>query len=102
MQYSNTNPAYLTSEAMKYIVSIGIKHLLIDLPSVDKEKDEGKVATHHIFWNYPEKTDMTRTITELIYVPNTVLDGSYLLNLQIASFENDATPSKPVLFQLVL
>jgi arylformamidase len=102
MQYSDTNPPYLTEEAMKYIVSLGIEHLLIDLPSVDKEKDGGKVACHHIFWNYPDKPATERTITELIYVPNDVLDGTYLLNLQIASFENDATPSKPVIYKLVL
>ncbi|HXP50281.1 MAG TPA: cyclase family protein, partial [Bacteroidia bacterium] len=101
MQYSDANPPYLTEEAMKHIVSLGIKHLLIDLPSVDKEKDGGKVAAHHIFWNYPQEPNTAKTITELIYVPNTVLDGPYLLNLQIASFENDAAPSKPVLFQLV-
>jgi hypothetical protein len=41
------------------------------------------------------------TITELIYVPDTVLDGCFLLNLQIASFENDASPSKPVLYALI-
>lgn len=101
MQYSDTNPPYITAEAMSYIVAIGVKHLLVDMPSVDREKDEGKLTAHHIFWNYPEHTETARTITEMIYVPNTVLDGSYLLNLQIASFENDATPSKPVLFQLV-
>lgn len=101
MQYSDTNPPYITAEAMKYIVSIGVKHLLVDMPSVDREKDDGKLTAHHIFWNFPTQPDTTKTITELIYAPNTVLDGSYLLNLQIASFENDATPSKPLLFQLV-
>ena len=40
------------------------------------------------------------TITEMIFVNNEVKDGSYLLNLQIASFENDASPSKPILFEL--
>jgi len=102
MHYSGTNPPYLTEEAMKYIVSLGIDHLLIDLPSVDREDDGGKVASHHIFWNYPQDPKTARTITELIYVPNDILDGTYLLNLQIASFENDATPSKPVLYKLVL
>jgi hypothetical protein len=38
------------------------------------------------------------TITEMIYVPDNVADGSYLLNLQIAS--NDASPSKPVLYSV--
>ena len=102
MQYSGTNPPYLTKDAMKLIVALEIKHLLIDLPSVDKEKDEGKVVCHHIFWDYPENPQIQKTITELIYVANDVLDGTYLLNLQIASFENDATPSKPVLYRLVI
>jgi len=101
MQYSGTNPPYLTEDAMRFIVSLGVKHLLIDLPSVDKEDDGGKISCHHLFWNYPQDTQIEKTITELIYVPNTVLDGAYLLNLQIASFENDATPSKPILFQLI-
>jgi len=102
MQYSNTNPPYLTPEAMKLIVSLRVEHLLIDLPSIDKENDGGLTACHHIFWNYPEKPDTGKTITELIYVPNDVLDGTYLLNLQIASFVNDAVPSKPVIYRLVL
>lgn len=100
-QYSDTNPPYVHHDACHYIQSIGIKHLLIDLPSVDKEKDEGKLLAHRAFWQYPHNTRMDATITELIYVPNTVLDGTYLLNLQIASFENDASPSKPVLYQII-
>ena len=40
------------------------------------------------------------TITEMIYVYEEIQDGSYLLNLQFASFENDASPSKPVLYSL--
>lgn len=100
-QYSDTNPPYIHHEAADYIQSIGIKHLLIDLPSVDKEKDEGKLLAHRAFWKYPHSTHLDATITELIYVPTTILDGTYLLNLQIASFESDASPSKPVLYQII-
>ncbi len=98
--YSNTNPPYITEEAALYVYSLSINHLLIDLPSVDKEVDGGKLLAHHAFWQYPQNTKTERTITEMIYVPNNVYDGTYLLNLQIASFENDASPSKPVLYQL--
>lgn len=98
-KYSNTNWPYLEEAAAQYIRECGIAHLLIDLPSVDKERDEGKLLAHRAFWNYPENTRFDATITELIYVPKEVLDGIYILNLQIASFENDATPSKPVLFK---
>ncbi|WP_375239894.1 cyclase family protein [Aurantibacter sp.] len=100
-QYSNTNWPYLTEEAALFIREKGIQHLLIDLPSVDKEKDDGKLLAHKAFWNYPENTRKNATITEFIYVPNKVIDGSYLLNLQIAPFKNDASPSKPILYKLL-
>ena len=106
LKYSNTNPPYLTEEASIFIREVGIQHLLIDLPSVDKEHDEGKLLAHKAFWNVKdvnvlnEDARMNCTITELIYVPEIVKDGSYILNLQIAPFENDASPSKPVLYKI--
>ena len=100
LNYSNTNPPYITTDAIDYILELGYDHLLIDLPSVDKEVDGGALSAHHLFWNYPDQPALNRTITELIYVPNDVYDGSYLLNLQIASFENDASPSKPIIYKI--
>jgi kynurenine formamidase len=99
-QYSNTNPPYIEESVANFLSEKNINHLLIDLPSIDKELDEGKLLAHHAFWQYPNNTQSQRTITEMIYVPNNVFDGTYLLNLQIASFENDASPSKPLLFLL--
>ena len=98
-QYSQTNPPYVEEKAMQQLINMGINHFLIDLPSVDREFDEGKLSAHHAFWEHPHNTNMARTITELIYVPDDVSNGLYLLNLQIASFENDASPSKPVLYK---
>ncbi|TAH44292.1 MAG: cyclase family protein [Bacteroidetes bacterium] len=98
-QYSGTNPAYLDHEAAKFLAAIGVQHLLLDLPSVDKEEDGGVLSAHHQFWNYPAAAREHCTITELIYVPDEVDDGTYLLNLQIASFMNDASPSKPLLYK---
>lgn len=100
MNWSNTNPPYLTEDAAKYLVEIGVDHLLLDLPSVDRENDDGKLLAHRAFWEYPNNTQFHKTITEFIYVPNTVFDGTYLLNLQTVPFENDATPSRPVLFRI--
>ena len=99
-QYSNSNPAYICDKAARFISEKGIDHLLIDLPSVDKELDEGKLLSHRAFWNYPENTQFHKTITEFIFVPNEIVDGNYLLNLQIAPFENDASPSKPTLYKI--
>jgi kynurenine formamidase len=99
-QYSDTNPPFVEAKAMTELIALGIDHFLIDLPSVDKEMDGGVLAAHHAFWEHPEKTNLSRTITELIYVPNEISDGHYLLNLQIAPFENDASPSKPILYAI--
>jgi arylformamidase len=99
MQYSNTNPPYLLEDAAVYLREKGVKHLLIDLPSVDKEKDGGELLAHNAFWNTSSKARLDATITEFIFVPNVVQDGTYFLNLQIAPFENDASPSKPILYK---
>jgi kynurenine formamidase len=99
-KYSNTNWPYLEEAAARYIRECGVQHLLIDLPSVDKERDGGKLLAHKAFWNYPKNTRTDATITEFIYVSNNITDGEYLLNLQIASFENDASPAKPVLYKI--
>ncbi|WP_417556715.1 cyclase family protein [Mesoflavibacter zeaxanthinifaciens] len=99
-QYSNTNWPYLTEDAAEFVKKIGVQHLLVDLPSVDKEKDDGKLLAHKAFWDVNGKIRKNATITEFIYVKNKIEDGKYILNLQIASFENDATPSKPILYKI--
>lgn len=99
-QYSNTNPPYLLEQAAEFLVEKGIEHLLIDLPSVDKEKDGGALLAHHAFWNTGGKVRYSATITEFIFVANTIKDGRYFLNLQVAPFENDASPSRPVLYKI--
>jgi arylformamidase len=71
------------------------------LPSVDRELDGGKLNAHHIFWNYPAKQQSQKTITEFIFVSNKIVDGAYLLNINIAPFENDASPSKPILYKIM-
>ena len=100
-RYSNTNPTYLLEEGAVFLREKGIKHLLIDVPSVDKEKDEGKLLAHNAFWNTQNELRLDATITEFIYVGNTIEDGTYFLNLMIAPFENDASPSKPILYRLI-
>lgn len=106
LKYSNTNPPYLAESAAIFICESGIQHLLIDLPSVDKEKDGGKLLAHKAFWNVKDVNNLNAdarlhcTITEMIFVPNEIKEGNYLLNLQIASFENDASPSKPILYEM--
>jgi hypothetical protein len=88
---------------MAKIVALGVRHLLIDLPSVDPLSDGGTLAAHRVFWGVPtggkeRPRDISRTITELIFVPNEVPDGPYILNLQVPRLRTDAAPSRPLLF----
>ncbi len=107
--YSGTNPPYLEPSIGKFLAQKNINHLLLDLPSVDRESDKGKLSVHKGFWNILTKNDQNdfskvrknATITELIFVDNQIKDGLYLLNLQIPPLEIDAVPSKPVLYEIM-
>jgi kynurenine formamidase len=100
-QYSGTNPPYLEPELCTYLAKIGVKHLLVDLPSVDKEVDDGALMAHKNFWQYPLPIRKDCTITELVYISNNITDGTYLLNLQVLNIELDASPSQPILYKLI-
>ena len=98
--YTKTNPCYLSEEAINCINDEGIEHLLLDLPSVDKEIDGGRLVGHKIFWKTQDTIQKGKTITEMIYIDDEIEDGLYLLNLQIISVEIDASPSKPILYKI--
>jgi kynurenine formamidase len=100
MNYSGTNPCYFDIEIVDLLNEYGVKHFLVDQPSVDREEDGGALAFHHAFWNVPDNPNFERTITELIYVPNDVVDGTYILEIQLAAFQNDASPSRPILYKI--
>jgi len=100
LNYTETNPAYLEQDCIEIMNECGVKHLLIDLPSVDKESDGGELAFHHVFWNVPSDPQFDKTITEFIYVDDSIKDGRYVLELQTAPFNNDASPSRPVLYEI--
>lgn len=100
-------PAYLSLDAVRLLVDWGVRHLLVDLPSLDRIHDEGRLAGHRRFWGLPEagvsSADAERpdaTITEMIFVPDEVEDGLYALSIQVAPFAADAAPSRPLLFAL--
>ncbi len=100
-RYSGTNPPYLEEAGAALLVELGIEHLLVDLPSIDKEVDGGQLLAHHAFWKVPEAPRKHCTITELIYVHTDIKDGTYLLNLQVMGISIDASPSKPILHKML-
>ena len=100
-------PPYFSREAMRLLVARGVRHLLTDLPSVDRLLDEGRLAGHRVFFGMPPGStaaaDVGRpeaTVTEMIFAPDALPDGRYALSLQLAAWLSDATPSRPVLFPL--
>lgn len=100
-------PPYFTTEALEWVITQGIEHLLTDLPSLDC-MDDPHLSAHRVFWGLPEGHDATtaarpgNTITEMIYVPDTVADGNYLLDLQLPAFLTDAAPSRPLIYPLAI
>ena len=98
--WANTNPTYLHSDFTDKLVERGVEHLLVDLPSVDKEIDGGALLSHRAFFRVPEAPRTEVTITEFVFIPDEVQDGLYALNLQLAPFDLDASPSRPVIYPL--
>ena len=98
--YSGSNPCYFDVGVVALLDQLQTKHFLVDTPSVDREEDNGVLAFHHAFWNVPADPIKDRSITELIFVADEIADGSYLLELQLANFQNDASPSRPLLYAL--
>jgi kynurenine formamidase len=100
-------PPFFAERAIAYLVERGVRHLLVDLPSIDRMRDGGRLANHRLFWNVPQgryeagaEARLDRTVTELIFVADDIADGLYLLNLQAPAFASDAAPSRPVIYPL--
>jgi arylformamidase len=104
--YDRAPAAYFDAEAMHWIVSNGVTALVVDLPSLDRS-DDSQLTTHRIFWGLPpgattaaQATRPNATVTELAFIEDSIADGQYLLNLQVAPFVADAAPSRPILLPL--
>lgn len=100
-------PPFFAEDAIRHLTVRGVRHLLADIPSIDRMQDGGRLAGHRAFWNVPlgrreagAEARLDRTITEMIFVPDDIADGLYLLNLQVPAFDSDAAPSRPVLYPL--
>jgi kynurenine formamidase len=105
--YSDSTPPYLSRESAELLVERGIEHLVVDLPSIDRAHDEGRLTAHRVFFGLPpgsvalaQATRARATVTELAYVPNTAADGPYLLELQVPALGGDAVPSRPLLYRV--
>lgn len=102
-------PPFLTMDAARLLVDMGTEHVLVDTPSLDRMDDGGDLAAHHVFFGLPAGARSARaatrarcSVTEMIYVPDAVPDGYYLLDLQVPPFRTDAAPCRPLLYQVQL
>jgi kynurenine formamidase len=103
--YTESTPPYLSREAAEFLVARGIEHLVVDLPSIDRSHDEGRLTAHRVFFGLPRgatslnvATRSRATVTELAYIPAPVADGPYLLQIQAPAIGGDAVPSRPLLY----
>lgn len=97
--YDHSNWPYLLAETAELLAIEGIEHLVLDTPSIDKEKDGGAVAAHKAYWQVETESPRNQaTITELAAIPEHLAPGPYLLQLQVAPIESDAAPSRPLIF----
>lgn len=112
MDWSGNSAPYFEPDALAYLRDIGIVHLLTDFPSVDPEEDDGRLEAHHEWWGLPQRSQagntvkmdeghprFSSTITELIFVSDSVEDGIYMLNFQVPNLRTDAVPSRPVIYK---
>jgi len=99
-----TEDSYLTREAAEFLVARGIEHLVINLPSIDRAHDEGKLTAHRVFFGLPAgaaaATRPQATVTEFANIPPAVPDGPYLLEIQVPALAGDAVPSRPLLYPI--
>jgi arylformamidase len=109
--FSGTNPPYPLPSALGYLSkSLDCRHFLTSLPSIDREDDGGRMASHIQFFGASKDTwasldpqeksrIVRRSVTELAKIPSlqSLNDGIYKISLQIAPFHLDAAPSNPIL-----
>jgi len=113
-KFSQTNPPYLTVEAAEYLASeLGCHHLIVDLPSVDREDDGGVLAVHRTIFRYnlplrdeagvyPTNNTLVKLRTEKgISVFDETPDNACRTITELARFPDNATlPDGPVLIDL--
>ena len=86
---------FLTIEAAELLVELGVHHLIVDVPSVDRSDDDGKLAVHKKFF-----AGSGQTVSEMAFISDKIEDGVYALRYGVISMENDASPSSIYLHKL--
>ncbi|NUU64785.1 cyclase family protein [Enterobacteriaceae bacterium BIT-l23] len=98
---------YFSYQAISRLVELGVQHLLVDIPSIDRLNDGGLMENHRCFWgiqdpHHPIEGRKSASVTELIKVPSNISAGHYILSIQLPDLSGDALPSRPLLFPFSL
>lgn len=114
MDYSGSNPPYLTQACVRTLRELfpAARHLVTELPSVDREDDGGPLAAHREWFGLPARstgptaeqeeragTEAGRTITEMAKL-SACEEGVCVLALQVAPVDMDAAPSAPMVWKV--
>ena len=83
---------FFTNDAIDHINVLGVQHLLVDIPSIDKADDGGHLENHKRFFK------QGKTISELLFIPDDLKDGFGFLQIQIPNWGLDAAPSRPIFY----
>ncbi|MBU9810413.1 cyclase family protein [Rahnella sp. C60] len=94
---------YFSHQAMERVLQLGVQHLFVDIPSIDKLHDGGLMDNHRCFWGMADPCNpiterRQASVTELIQLPEGIFPGHYFISLQLPDLTGDALPSKPLLF----
>ncbi|MFA1028830.1 MULTISPECIES: cyclase family protein [Pseudomonas syringae group] len=94
---------YFSHQAMALVVRLGVQHLLVYMPSIDKLHDGGLMDNHRCFWGVSDPLQPVierqhASVTELIQVPADLPAGHHFMTLQLPDLTGDAVPSRPLLF----
>ena len=92
---SNFKSPFFSQQAIEYINSLGVRHIAVDFPSLDKEHDDGHLKAHKTFFNEKEKT-----VSEMVFVEDYIEDGFYALSIDVPPMVLDAVPSTLRLFEI--
>ena len=109
-RWTGANAPYPTPSAINLALALGAAHIVIDLPSLDREVDGGAMLSHRAWWALPPRpfagdasatkddsianSGANRLATELAYFPDDCDDGLYFVNIAVAPIDLDAAPSR--------
>lgn len=102
--WSELSPPYPTDDAMDLLAASSLRMLALDVPSVDRAVDAGRLRNHRVWWGLPgEGHDAVplrpeRLIVEMAALPDHLDDGVYLLGVAVPHIALDALPARVVVW----